>query len=146
MCVCVCVCVCVCACVCLGWSDLDFTANNVAAMKIESPEKVPVEIKEVNKPVHPDIKATNPPVLPSTGLYPFLHDKDLQGLYIVTLCTGYKHVPVAAKRSIGSSSFGVMRSAKCTTGVGGCRRAPAYSPDVCTHRYTRRFVHERVVV
>jgi len=58
---------------------LDFTANNVAAMKIESPQKVPVEIKEVNKPVDPHIKATKPPVLPRTGLYPFLYDKDLQG-------------------------------------------------------------------
>jgi len=104
----------------LGKSDMDFTTKNVSSMQLVEPEEKKKDIKEQIKEEIKEEKEEKATVLPSTGLYPFVNNKSLRGVFMATLCTGYRKIPV--KRS--------FCQAKGATRGGAVRgRVPLPSPE-----------------
>ena len=71
------------------------------------------------------------PVVPSTGLYPVVGNKSLRGVYVATLCTGYRKRPVV--RATFARSKGATRSCATrgpTRGRGGRTVDPVPSPEI----------------
>jgi len=111
----------------LGKSDLDFTVKNVASMNAKMSEDKPVE--EIKDEPIQDVKAKKPIVAPSTGLYPFLNNKDVSGVYMANLCTGYRKIRKPSSSFCATKGIGAG-TRSCATRGGGGRRVRTPSPEV----------------
>jgi hypothetical protein len=78
-------------------SDTKFTLDNVSKMAVEEEVKQD-DAQDATDDVMEEVEATavnkKVPLVPSTGLYPFVGNTSLRGVYVATLSTGYRKIPV----------------------------------------------------
>ena len=107
----------------LAKSDTKFTVENVSSMLADEVKKDDKQAPaEETKQVAKEKKSA---LLPSTGLYPFVGNKSLRGVYVATLSTGYR------KNSIAMTKGAAKNITRGNTRGGGGRtimRSP--SPEI----------------
>jgi len=109
----------------LARSALKFTAKNVSNMDVKNDIK-----DDVTDEIHQE-KAS---VQPSTGLYPFLNNTSLNGVFVATLCTGYrKNVVLRSMSSYANTEGGGTRGT--TRGGGGRQTLPPSPPAAIEDNY-----------
>jgi len=99
----------------LARSSLKFTTKNVSSMQAKD------SVKD-------EIQKEKDVVQPSIGLYPFLNNTSLSGVFVATLCTGYrKNVVLRSMSSYANTKGGGTRGT--TRGGGGRQPLPPSPPD-----------------